>query len=214
MLHQRATLPLAEERSFNSHGKKRMLTVGELRYTWEGHTQKQLQQYFEVRQKTYADHLGLKYFSGKLDWEDLNSEILLVLSGEECVGGARLTVHSDEVNPHLPLEEKGFILKELFPDLNLENATYGELSRLALLSEYRDGIQSEILYEHIGDKCKELNIKYLFSVSPYNQARRVRRVALSHGFGAEIFKDIRVPPKPIYEGVEMVLSMVITPGVS
>jgi hypothetical protein len=184
----------------------------ELTYTWD-HTPELLQEYFDVRQYSYAQHLGLRKFSGKLDWQDLNSDILLVIDKNKCVGGLRLTVQCREVTPYLPIEDDDFRLKELFPELDLDNCKYAEISRLALLPAYRSGHQTASIYSLVAKKMDETKIKHFFTVSPLLQAKRVQRIARLLGYEATIFKDIKLPEKNVYEGLEMVISVLTSPKI-
>src|SRR3989344_5556058 len=111
-----------------------------------------LNQYLEIRQNLYPTDkkfIGFRKFSylEHEDYSDPKAKMLIVLKGKKCIGGARLTVHTPGSDIKLPLEyditpensEKTTSLQEFFPELHLENKTYGEFNRIVMLPQYRNG---------------------------------------------------------------------------
>lgn len=181
----------------------------ELTYSWE-HTPQQLEQYFTIREQSYAEFLGLKHFNGEIDYFDKHSHVLLVLDGVKCVGGARLTVKSEET-PKLPMEDTDFDLTNLLPEYSLKCKDYGELSRLALMPEFRRGRFSANIYRMVVEKGLDMNLDHVFALAPVLQAQRYKRVC-SELIPVEIRYDVSVS-KPIYEGIDLLLCIFSNPAV-
>lgn len=180
----------------------------EIRYVWTKDPSLLLQ-YFKVREQAYKEYLHLDGFSGDLDGTDTNSHILLVMDGYRCVGGARLTVKDPLVESNLPMEEDGFRLTDLFPELDLKNNKYCEYSRVCFLEGYRTGAYVDGVYRRFFEKCIEKKIKYNFAIAPLLQAKRSRRGAEKLGVKASIRYDIKVPHKPIHGSIKQMYITVI-----
>lgn len=152
---------------------------------------KQLQQYHRLRKLIYATDLGLD-ISPKPDRFDPESHTLVVLNRHRCAGGVRITVCNAHSNRALPMETEDFQLRHLLPELHLEQCTYAEISRLILLNDYRDGEVTRKIYKEINRKCRQLDVQYLFAITPYIQARRYMLSSRQLGFNITM-ADLKIP---------------------
>lgn len=163
--------------------------------------EKQRRQYYRLRKLIYASDLGF-YLEALEDAHDKHSEVLAVLHQNRCVGGVRLTSVRTSGTTMLPMEDEGFRLKTLFPELGAPSVVYGELSRLVLLPEFRNGRVAEKIYRRVYQKCRQLGMTYLFAITPRIQARRYLLNAKQMGFAARI-SDTVIPTykKEAYSGL-------------
>lgn len=165
-----------------------------------------LKQYYKIREALYRRDLHLENFSGEEDQYDLDGDIVIVRIGQEVVGGGRINYSKPQSRIPLVLEEEGFYIAELFPDLELENEVYCEISRLALSEQYRCGKKViSLLIEKIVERAKLSGVKYIFTVSPMIQAKIYKMIGRTLGLDFKI-SAIKVPAKEIYGGITMVLS--------
>lgn len=169
-----------------------------------------VQQYFSLRTEAFIDQWGLKHFYGGPDKYDKDAITLIAHKSGVCVGGARLIVNNNINSDYLlPMETKDFKLKNLFPELELENKTYAELSRFVVLDNYRDNkCSSEICKNLVGIKAASLDINYIFCVTAPQLARISGITFRRLGIPFEVQKNIKVPDLPTYEGHKMVLSLI------
>ena len=65
--------------------------------------------------------LGLKNFSGREDHFDLEGDIIVVRFGTRVVGGCRINYSLPQKREFLPLEQEGFYMVDMFPELKLED---------------------------------------------------------------------------------------------
>lgn len=163
--------------------------------------EKQRRQYYRLRKLIYASDLGF-YLEALEDTHDKHSEVLAVMHQNRCVGGVRLTSVKALGATLLPMEDEGFRLKTLFPELGVPSVVYGELSRLILLPEFRNGKVAEKIYRRVYQKCRQLGMTYLFAITPRVQARRYLLDAKQMGFAARI-ADMTIPAykKEAYSGL-------------
>lgn len=167
-----------------------------------------LEQYYALRQDIYTSYWNLNSFSGCEDSYDKKGHILLIHKNGICLGGARLIVHRPKETFFLPMENKEFQLDKLLPELMLKKNAYAELSKVVLVPELMNGQFSSEIYKHIGTKGRELNVRYVFAVAPFIQARRSKIACQRLGMKTEIRKDIDVLDQPTFEKIKMYLSVV------
>lgn len=166
-----------------------------------------LHQYFMLREQMFISVWGLKAFDGTEDHYDPLSDILIAKVGNLCVGGSRLTFSTPENRILLPMEQQGLSLTELFPELHLENKSYSECTRLALLPDYRTREVSFDIRYYMVKHCLQKNADYGFFLSPLVQARNYRQTFLSLGLQCRICTEIEIPDKEEYEGIKMYMTM-------
>lgn len=169
-----------------------------------------LNQYFTIREKIYMETFRLKDFSTHIDGYDSheNTQILVVCAGNIVVGGSRVTVHSPKTSVRLPMEADDFLLPNLLPHLGLQEKTYAEITRLALLPEFcSDGKIALLMLWLQFSLGVSRGCDWIFTVTPAVQARRFRRHFLKLGYHMESLDNVIVPDKPAYEGRKMYLAV-------
>ena len=172
-----------------------------------------LHQYYDLRERMYAECLGLKHFSGAEDESDRNSMILIARKGNQVVGGARMNIRNPRNETLLPMEEHGVELQKLLPELELEHTTYCEFSRLARLPDYRGAEFAVQMNRAFKRKAIAHGVQYCFVLASQSQTRNYRRINLIDRDEYIIRDDIGIYPHPIYEGLKMVLSYLEYPPV-
>lgn len=170
---------------------------------------KKLAEYYNLRERCYQVGLGLNSFSGAADEYDASGHILLAKDRGKIVAGARITASTPQHRVQLPLEEPGFVMKDLFPELDLEHKGYCEVSRFAISPEQRFTYCLEEMIQRLTDKSVELGCHYFFAVAPLVQARCYRKIHRGMGYDYRILSQVEVPPKPVYGGIKMSLSVSI-----
>lgn len=170
-----------------------------------------IRQYLDIRHDAYTKYLNLNTDFSKLDQVDAFSYFFVAMKMGECIGGGRMTLTNPSVPNVLPLESNGFYLDEAFPEYNLSECKYCEITRLAVKEEYRDGVVSSTIIRLIIDYVKATGVKYVFWVAPKIQARSYRLAIRNkeHDFDAVIRDDVTLPHKPVYEYLQMVISVLI-----
>ncbi len=166
-----------------------------------------IQQYYDLREKSFKERLNIPDYSGEEDDYDRRGVIIVACIKNKVVGGARLVISTPESPIKLPLEDSTFLVKDLYPDLTLDSSSYGEITRFAVDPELMDhNVSHEIsrvcVVEMINRGCK-----YQFSVAPILQARNSRNIARKIGVIHVIEKNIRVPHKSEHAQYEMVFSI-------
>jgi hypothetical protein len=171
--------------------------------TFEFSTEKfLLNQYYELREKCYRNDLMLPNFSGEPDIYDTTGNIFIARKDDVVIGGARMNISSPNERIILPLEEDGFIMQQLFPELHLENKSYFETSRFVVDYLYRShNLVCSKITASVAKKAIQNGCEYQFSISPVLSARNTKKICNNLGMKHEILTDIKVPIKPIYSGL-------------
>jgi hypothetical protein len=150
---------------------------------------------------------GLKNFCGQEDNFDAQSTIVIARKGLQCIGGGRLTVSSPTNRRALPMEKEGLALTSLFPELDLNETTYCEFSRLAILPEFRSGnVFIEIARKFVTKAMAE-GAEYAFNIAPLPLARSYRQAGQAYGLKWDIYSHVEIPQREEYEGIKMVISV-------
>lgn len=172
--------------------------------------QKLLRAYYRIRQECYRSVKGgPENFDGGENKEDIVSDILVVVKDGHVVGGGRLIGSTPEMPCKLPLEEEGFMVKDVFPELFLDRVSYCELGRIAVTPEFRDIMTINRICGELIQKAIRKGYKYQFSMAPLSTSRLYQRVSssLNLPYPYVIHKDIAVPEKQqdITGGLKMYL---------
>lgn len=170
----------------------------------------EIKQYKQVRDKVYASHDALKGFLNYDDGLDSVSQIIVMLDNGRCIGGARYTLSTPNNRQTLPMETEGFNIIENITDLDLSNKNYIEISRFAILPEYRDSNNADMLFRFIYEQCLKDNVDYIFNEGAYPQAVRNRRSVTRINVGKELIirRDISIPMREVFNGVPRVFMQV------
>lgn len=166
-----------------------------------------LHQYYNLREEMFISVWGLTHFSGQKDQFDDTSEIMVARQGLQCIAGGRLTISTPNKPQPLPMERHGLILKDAFPELNLDKCSYGEFSRLAILPEFRGGEVFPEIARRFIKKAIASGVDYAFNMAPQPLARNYRQVVQLFGLTWDIRRDIDVPDQEEFEGIRMVVSV-------
>jgi hypothetical protein len=134
-------------------------------------------------------------------------DVLVARRGRQSVGGGCLTISSPTARKLLPMEKGGFLLADLFPELDLPEVTYGEFSHLVVLPEYSDGAVLPEIARHLINKAADSGAQYVFNIASAPLARSYRQAVQLFGLGWHIRSDIALPDREEYDGVKMVLSI-------
>ena len=171
--------------------------------TFEFSTEKfLLNQYYELREKCYRNDLMLPNFSGEPDIYDSTGNIFIARKDDVVIGGARMNISSHNERIILPLEEDGFIMQQLFPELHLENKSYFETARFVVDYPYRHLTSIGIIISYsVIKKAIENKCAYQFTIATLVNSRNIRKICNNLGMKHEILTDIKVPIKPIYSGL-------------
>lgn len=170
-----------------------------------------LQQYYAVRQRLYTEKWGLEHFPEGPEDFDKRGMILVVRSGKLVVGGVRMLIRSPRINKPLQIEADGINLQEYLPQLQLEHNSYCEISRLALLPEFR-GIDTSIcIYRVLKRKAVAHKVKYGFVLAPYSQIRNYRLMSKIEGEDYVTCENVPIPDHDDFEGIRMTLSYFVYP---
>lgn len=160
-----------------------------------------LKQYYNLREYCYRFDLKIDSFPGKPDEYDETGITILVLHGNRVIGGSRLNISTPLKRAKLPLEENNFIMRDIFPELALDNKSYCEFSRFAIHPEYRNRTVCADLMRALISTAQELGCSYQFSVSTLVAARNYRMLCNTMNIRHVIRRDIIVPVKTIYENL-------------
>lgn len=172
--------------------------------------------YWEIRRKLYyADtrSVGFRIFTDGFISDSFlrESDVLVVRRGNECLGGACLTISYPEAPTILPLEsdiipapgDKIYSLRTHFPQYDLENEAYGEFSRMAVVPGFRDRTYSKEIFRNIIQRSLDSNMRYIFGMADERRARLYKQISKFLGFTMYIHSNISLPAKSDYENVQM-----------
>ncbi|RDE24343.1 hypothetical protein DV711_01765 [Motiliproteus coralliicola] len=162
-------------------------------------------QYFNIRQFCFRNDLGLYSFDGSEDQYDREGEILLIMEGNQCIGGARLSGSLDPVP--LPLEHEGLNIQQLFPNISGTDTPYCQWTRLAVHPSKRT---PQLMAETAKTMLEIALVKgyqYSFCVSGRSQARLYKRLYNNLGYDYRIMEQIEVPEEPGFKGLPHLLSI-------
>jgi len=166
-----------------------------------------LHQYYRLREDMFISVWGLKNFSGEKEHFDDLSHIMVARQGLQCIAGGRLTISTPFNHQAMPMEKDDFKLKELMPDLNLAQRSYGEFSRLAILPEFRAGLVFPEIARRFIRRAIAEGVEYACNIAPQPLARSYRQAVQMFGLEWNVRHDVVVPDREEYEGIKMVLSV-------
>lgn len=146
--------------------------------------------YYQLREQTYKKEYGIVRSEERID---ADSEILVIMRGKQCLGGARLTMRVAGEATLLPMENQTFKLNECLPKLQLGKVSYAEMSDVIIKPGYRGNRVMEQLYRRVNLKARQLNIRYIFIVTSALAARRHVKSYQGLGFQARLLPKIEMP---------------------
>jgi len=167
----------------------------------------QLHQYYRLRDQLFISVWGLNHIPGAEEALDKASHIMVARQGLLCVGGGRLTISSAAHRQLMPMESEDFALGNVLPELDLAQSTYAELSRFAIMQDFRDDkIFPELLSRFIRRAIAE-GVDYLFHAAPLSATKSYRQSVQALGFDCHTRRDLEIPDREEFDGVKMALSV-------
>jgi hypothetical protein len=169
-----------------------------------------LHQYHLVRMQCFSsDVYGKDLFaSPKPDEVDNNALTMIVRDGHHVVGGAAVIVSTPRIRRVLPVERPDFKLNDVLPEFRLDNAGYCQITRLALLDEYR---ATEVVYnlvKRMTDKIMALGLSYLFIQSSSSKMRLYNSmVENKDDIEFILLNHVNLPDAACYKGVKEMLGV-------
>jgi len=130
-----------------------------------------IEEYYDLRQSIFNERLGINN-CGEDKWDEL-SYICIVEKSGKCVAGSRLTVAHHTSKQSLPMEDENFFLRSTL-DFTIESGKYAEYSKLVVEQGHDAFALSMMQYLEIEKLSRELNLSYVFSITPSKQARLYR----------------------------------------
>ncbi len=122
-----------------------------------------LRSYTRLIDKYYESELRLPDSYKKIDYNDLNSYFLVGYEEDKLFGGTKISLNNPLVRNSLPNEKLGFNYSLVFPELNLRERRYCEISRTAINEKHRG---NSLFYTISFDLFKKLmdknDIRYMF----------------------------------------------------
>ncbi|MBL0319319.1 MAG: GNAT family N-acetyltransferase [Alphaproteobacteria bacterium] len=160
-----------------------------------------INQYFVLREQCYKQDLGLKNFSGGCDAFDNKGTIAIARLGHIVIGGSRLVVSLINNPCILPLEEDGFMVKDLFPELELNRHGYFEIGRTVVAPNYRHTDINFNINKLLVMNALERGCYFQFTISTLPVFRINRIIGTRLGMEHMLIKHVSVPIKHIYEAL-------------
>lgn len=126
------------------------------------------------------------------------------------IGGCQTIISRPNAKTTLPLEKEGFRLSSCIRGLGLEQRSYCELSRLAILKEHRSEAVLEMLIRFEIAYAKHIGINYIFINAPIVQARAYRKFCRNLGFDFQLLhRTIAMPVQDVYQRLNRVVLSVM-----
>lgn len=149
----------------------------EIEYEWS-RDPKFLKEYTGLIDEYYENELNLPDAYKKIDPRDFYSHFLRVTHNNKLISGVRVTTNNKEAKFSLPNEMLGFTYQNVFPDLDLQNNKYCEVSRYAMHTDYRKNPNHYMAaFKKFYELTKELKVKYLFISSTKARVRLFKSFA-------------------------------------
>jgi hypothetical protein len=167
-----------------------------------------LHQYCILREEMFKKVWDLSHFKAQKDSIDDISTIMVARQGKHCVGGGRITFSTPHKRQKLPMESEQFTIEHALKSFKLEECSYAEVTRIAVLSEFS---KDNVLVEMVGriiTKIIDEGCHYLFFISPMSMTRNHRRVVTQLDYHLVTDKSVVIPDREEYEGIQMFLSYI------
>lgn len=146
-----------------------------------------LHQYFNLRNDDFFKSASAANHATTKDIFDDTSEIMVARRGRLCVAGGRLTIHTPSSQKALPMEY-ALSVAQLFPELDLAETTYAEISSIALMPDYRTNLQPELITKLLQHAINS-GVEYVFTLTNKHKAEQYQQAAQAIFIKASIYKD-------------------------
>lgn len=149
-----------------------------------------LHQYYLLRAKAQVSVWGAQAPENVEDEMDRQSHILIARRGNQVMAGGRMTISSPRRPMLLPLEQNGPNLVQTFPQLNLENRKYAEISRVAVEVEFQNEDSLPTIFQHFYRKIVATRVEYLFGLASAGVTNSYQRFAVAAGLNLTIMANV------------------------
>lgn len=169
-----------------------------------------LKQFYRIYENEFKAVLNADYRHDPDDEHDRDGLFLLGRQGDQCIGGARLSVKTPQHPALLPIEMNDFRIEDLFPHLRQKQLSYAQIGRLCLSPEFRGGSATRMMFWHFFSKAVALDLDMIFATAPRIIARGHMKHFAAMGLKeAKIHQDILLPPYPMCEEIRFYLISVV-----
>lgn len=177
-----------------------------------------VQKFIELREQLYATDpkfIGFREFKTNelQDYIHPQHYTQLLMIGDRCIGGGRVSHAPPDAIHLLPLELDlcedmvacPFRLKHLLKELELDKKGAVEVSRMLVAPEYRDDLGLiATMFKNFYLLGLSLNAEYLFAMTDKVRSRMYRRIAhATINRTGVVFSQLDLPDKPYFEGKKM-----------
>lgn len=168
------------------------------------HTQSQeeVEAYHRVRERCYQEDLGIDSADTQQDLYDAIADTLIIKKNRQVIGGCRIISSMQRSRNLLQMEKDGLNLQAEFRTLQLETKNYCEMSRLAILKDYRSAKTLDIFIRFMFTFCINKGLDYLFVLAPSLQARCYKKMTRRMGFDYTLLHDMSLSTYQKYPHLE------------
>lgn len=152
-----------------------------------------LHQYYALRERMRLSVWRPRKNEAVEDVFDKAGNILIARAGNFVVAGCRLTFSSPRKEMLLPVESKGFSLKQALKNLNLEYRKYAELSDLVMEPAYQTEKCMKEIFRRVSRKLIANKVDYLMSVGSLADTRLYRSFLGKMGINLTVRADVELP---------------------
>lgn len=157
-------------------------------------------QYYRLRDAQFSGA-----HAGRQDAQDMAGEIIVARIGHHVIGGCRVHVSQPAARRALPMEGENFSLEAALPQLADEG--YGEISRMAMLPDYMDGVAALELLRRAFVRAAERGARQVLALSAPGRGENFRKAAMLFGLKWQQLSGFAVPDREEYEGARMQAGM-------
>ncbi len=145
-------------------------------------------------------------------YSDPDNHVILAFDEGRVIGGLRMRISTPEYPLVLDMEneivcpfgKERLHLQDLFPELDLQNYAYAEVSCVATEPEYRNGEVLQSLLSGMLDLVAKYHVRHVFAYSDLLRLRSYKKVMKT--LGEEVHVCMKLPPlilKYHVEGLRM-----------
>lgn len=132
---------------------------------------------------------------------------IIAHAGREFLGGATLTISSPAALRDLPMERDELKLLRVFPDLDLQEVSYGEISDVIVMPQPQEEEMLEQMLRGLVKMAVVEKVEYVFFAAPLAESRRLQKAMHTIGVPCEVRGNVAMPESDAFEGAVMLLSV-------
>ncbi len=138
-----------------------MLDDQKVEYLWTRDRQ-EIKQYMQMIDQNYGSELDVENAFKNIGASDLRSNFFVARNSKGLIMGVRVTLNDPFLKYSVPTEKSNFSFNDLFPEYDLVNNRYAEVSKFTVLDEYRNDINHYVNgFKFFKDLLDKNNAKYL-----------------------------------------------------